>query len=32
LPYDSFGFHLAMDTLASTSGSGHLGPQGTFTL
>jgi len=32
LPYTAFGFHLTMDTLVSTSGSGHLGPQGSFTL
>ena len=31
LPYASFGFRLATDTLASPSGSCHLGPQRTLT-
>jgi hypothetical protein len=31
LPYASFRFRLAADTLASASGSGHHGPQRTFT-
>jgi hypothetical protein len=32
LVYAAFRFHLTVDTLASPSGSGHLGPQGSFTL